>query len=240
VFKVVPLALIKPVFEQAKRVAIGDAKTLVQRRAYCVDMLAKMGIELSRVLAKIEKKSLEDVTVEDLEILFGLFNAVKDGEVTHEDAFPAVTAGSKKPEFPPTGTVQPSVKHVVPPIQKPAEPAKPAEPEVVNQMVATAQTAAPAAPAPQPAPAEPVAAPTPPQTAATAPAAPGGSAALQGVLTLMATADVNEKQVMAFCQSKKMTKPDQTVLSQLPDVKLSNICKAWGNIVQGIKAQPSL
>lgn len=87
VFKVIPMALIKPVFEQAKRVAIGDAKTLADRRAKCVDAFAKMGVAKERVLAKLEKRSVEDIGLEDIETLLGLHNAIKDGAMAIEEAF---------------------------------------------------------------------------------------------------------------------------------------------------------
>lgn len=88
VFKIVPGALIKPVYEQAKMVAIGDASTLADRRNTAVEKFAKMGVSKDRVLLAVEKKSLEDVNLADLETLFGLFTAIKDGATTIDDAFP--------------------------------------------------------------------------------------------------------------------------------------------------------
>ena len=96
VFKVVPGALIRPVYEQAKRVAIGDAKTLEDRRARAIEAFGKMGVTPDRVLALLEKKSIEEVTVADLEALIGLHTAIKDGQTSIEDAFPAQ---QKKPSF---------------------------------------------------------------------------------------------------------------------------------------------
>jgi len=87
VFKVVPLALIKPVYEQARRVAIGDAKTLSDRRARCLDTFAKMGVTKEKVLARLELKSVEEIGLEHIEILIGLHNAIKEGEVNIDDAF---------------------------------------------------------------------------------------------------------------------------------------------------------
>jgi len=88
VFKVVPMALIKPVLEAAKKVAIGDAKTLADRRAKMVDAFAKMGVQKDRIITTLEKKSIEDIDLSDLETLMGLFNAIKEGQTTIEDAFP--------------------------------------------------------------------------------------------------------------------------------------------------------
>lgn len=84
VFKVVPLALVKPVFDAARKVAIGDAKTLVTRRADCVQKFAKMGVPQEKIFAKLEIKSIEDITLEHLETLIGMFNAIKEGELIEE------------------------------------------------------------------------------------------------------------------------------------------------------------
>jgi hypothetical protein len=100
VFKVIPGALIKPVFEQAKKVAIGDAKTLGDRRAKSVEAFAKMGITKERVLQRIEKKTMEDIALDDLETLIGLYNAIKEGHSTIEEAFPATQPVAKTPDFP--------------------------------------------------------------------------------------------------------------------------------------------
>jgi len=84
VFKVVPLALVKPVFDAARKVAIGDAKTLVTRRADCVQRFAKMGVTKEQICTKLEIKAVEDVTLEHLETLFGMYNAIKEGELIEE------------------------------------------------------------------------------------------------------------------------------------------------------------
>lgn len=84
VFKVVPLALVKPVFDAARRVAIGDATTLVDRRAKCIAAFAQMGVQKDKILAKLEIKAVEDITLEHLETLLGMFNAIKEGELIEE------------------------------------------------------------------------------------------------------------------------------------------------------------
>ena len=87
-FKMIPKALIKPVFEAAKRVAIGDIRSLVAKRAEVIARLQKMGATQEKILAVLEARTVEDITVEQLQILIGLGTALKDGEVTLEDAFP--------------------------------------------------------------------------------------------------------------------------------------------------------
>lgn len=98
VFKVVPLALVKPVFEQAKRTATGDVKTLSERRGKCVETFSKIGIDQARLLAKLDKKSVEDIGLEDLELLIGLFTAIKDGQANIDEEFPPLKPGSEEPK----------------------------------------------------------------------------------------------------------------------------------------------
>jgi len=98
VYKVVPGALIKPVYEAAKKCAVGDQKTLAERRLVAIDKFAKIGIAKDRVLLRLEKKTVDDVTLEDLEMLFGLFTAIKDGQTNIDEAFPAQMAAPKLTE----------------------------------------------------------------------------------------------------------------------------------------------
>jgi hypothetical protein len=90
-FKVIPGALIKPAFEAAKRVAIGDAKTLVDRRTDAISRFAKMGVNQARVLQALEKTSVEAVGLVELETLFGMFTAIRDGQASIEEVFPIET-----------------------------------------------------------------------------------------------------------------------------------------------------
>ena len=122
VFKVVPGALIKPVFEQAKAVAIGNAATLEDRRARALERFAKMGVDSKRVLASLGKAKIDEIVLDDLETLFGIHTAIKDGQMTIEEAFtpktiteanpaarrsPIAEAAAKKPDKPAEAPVTP-------------------------------------------------------------------------------------------------------------------------------------
>lgn len=99
VFKVVPQALIRPVYEQAKLVAIGDVKSLGKKRGQVVDRLKAMGVTEERILARVEAKKAEDIDLSKLEILIGLGTALKDGETSLEEAFPAPQQVMEKAVF---------------------------------------------------------------------------------------------------------------------------------------------
>lgn len=88
IFKVVPMAYAKDILAQARKVAIGDAKTLGSRRAGMVDYFGKMGVEPKRILWLLEKVSIEDIGLDELQVLVGLATAIKDGDTTVDEAFP--------------------------------------------------------------------------------------------------------------------------------------------------------
>ena len=126
IFKVVPGMLLRPVYEAAKKVAIGDAKTLSDRRAKAIEAFPKMGVPADRVLASIGHSKIDEVTLEDLENLIGTFTAIKEGSTTIENAFPPIVKEQKKVEKP----------DFTPPKPEPAEdlgastwPGKPVEQE---------------------------------------------------------------------------------------------------------------
>lgn len=96
VFKVVPMAIVRPVYLAAKQIAVGDATTLVKRRTDMVAYFGKMGVRPEQVLAAVEKASLEDITVDDLAVLKGLITAIKEGDTTVDEAFPPIAKPDKK------------------------------------------------------------------------------------------------------------------------------------------------
>lgn len=89
VFKVIPGALIKNVYDAARKLAIGDAHSLAAKREVVVERLTKMGASTDRILARVNAAKIEDVDLDKLEVLIGLGTALKDGNVMLEDAFPA-------------------------------------------------------------------------------------------------------------------------------------------------------
>lgn len=93
-FKVIPMALIRPAYLAAKQCAIGDAKTLVDRRAAALERFGKMGVSKDQVLAFLGRKTEDEIDLADIEKLIGAFNAIADGEATIE----SLMRGSKGDE----------------------------------------------------------------------------------------------------------------------------------------------
>lgn len=107
VFKIVPGALIKTVFEAAKRVAVGELKSLSETRARVVDRLQKFGATADRIIAKLGITKLEEIDLEKVEILIGLGTALRDGTVSLEEAFPDPKAKASKQVDPSTAFAKP-------------------------------------------------------------------------------------------------------------------------------------
>jgi hypothetical protein len=99
VFKVVPGALVKPVMEAAKKVAVGDARSFSANRDKILARLRQMGVQDERIFAVIGVTKADVITGDQLETLIGLGTAIKDGTVTIEEAFPPVVREAKAPVF---------------------------------------------------------------------------------------------------------------------------------------------
>lgn len=95
VFKVVPMAMARSVYEAARRTAIGNAETLVARRQKMVDHFGKMGVQPEAICARVDKASVEDISLDDLGVLIGLSTAIRDGDTTVDEAFPAPATEQK-------------------------------------------------------------------------------------------------------------------------------------------------
>lgn len=137
VFRVVPRALINPVYEEARRVAVGDQKSLVDKRARTVEWLAKKGVTIDRVLAAVGAAKLEDINLDQLETLKGLGTSIKDGELSVEEAFP-IPGQTEEPK--PTG---PKFSKKADPKPQPAQ-----EAPAVDQPAPTPPVDVPTVPAP--------------------------------------------------------------------------------------------
>jgi len=105
IFQVVPVALCKTIEDVARQTAIGTVKTLEQRRALLEDWINKLGIDPLRVYQSLGIKGIEDIGLAELETLTGIRTAIKDGDVSVEEAFPreAIQMPKKKEKSEPTG-----------------------------------------------------------------------------------------------------------------------------------------
>lgn len=129
-FRVVPRALITPVYEAAKKVAVGEVKSLTVKRAKVIDRLKHAGATEDRIFAAVGVTKAEEIDLEKLETLIGLGTAMKDGTVSLEEAFPGPEPKQEAaPEFKPR-----KPKQEPPPAPATNFPAADASPQTVLEV----------------------------------------------------------------------------------------------------------
>lgn len=87
----------QPIFEAAKRRAIGDAP-LPELRKQALKAFSSYGVDEARVLKALGVASVDEIGREEIARLRGVFTALKDGEVTVAEAFPTEPAPAKSGE----------------------------------------------------------------------------------------------------------------------------------------------
>jgi len=87
IFKIVPFTYAKDIYEQAKKTAIGDAKTLSSKRESMIQYFGKMGVSKDKIFASLDIKSVDEIGLDQLATLKGFATAIKDGDSTIEQVF---------------------------------------------------------------------------------------------------------------------------------------------------------
>ena len=96
IFRVIPRAYVDSIYAKVREVAVGNARTLASKREDVVARLQKIGVPRERIFARVGKNGIEDIGLEELEILIGLGTAIKNGDVSIDDAFPPVEGSTVK------------------------------------------------------------------------------------------------------------------------------------------------
>lgn len=94
VLKGVPKAFWDDMYNEARRVVMGDVQTLANRRAAAVAEFQRFGVSAEQLCAKLGVPGLADVGLEQLVALRGLLTAIKDGDTTAEAAFGDATTSA--------------------------------------------------------------------------------------------------------------------------------------------------
>jgi hypothetical protein len=102
VFKIVPFVYVQEIYKKAKSVAIGDESTLAERRMKMLKAFDEKGIQKEKILAYLKRKHVDEIDLDDMEDLIGIYNAVEDGDTTPEQAFGADARGGKAEVSQPT------------------------------------------------------------------------------------------------------------------------------------------
>jgi hypothetical protein len=100
IFSVIPKSVINRVYKAAQDMITGDisdATKLITRRKQVVDGLKDaFGVTEVEILKSIGKSSIDHIGAEELVVLIGYGQAIKDGDTTSESVFRPEKAGSKK------------------------------------------------------------------------------------------------------------------------------------------------
>jgi len=263
VFRVVPKALCKTVYDAAQQVIAGQSKTIEQRRNAVKQWLVSIRVDDARVFAALDVKGWSEIGEDQLMTLTGLRTAIKDNDVTTEEAFPHVVGKA------PVSGVIPGFARSGPAKQHPAKAPAPVEQDDVPMTPSTEavpQDEASALPfckfcgeqvenmeahsCPQMQTAiagkSPAKAAKPEKAAVVADPEPTGADGLDEGKELLASIGVlleqNEitlTQLLAFCQGNKLSKPGQK-LSELAIGKLKSLNKAMQNNPEIIAEMKSL
>lgn len=88
VMRVIPRAIWKPIEDACRKLIAGDEKSLGERRQKAVAFFEGQKVSLKRILARIERESIEEVTLDDVVVLRGIATAIQEGATTLQEAFP--------------------------------------------------------------------------------------------------------------------------------------------------------
>ena len=88
----VPKAVWRKAYDSVEAVLVGDVKTLAERRDGAMKAFAAFGVKPDLVFAALGIGGVDDVTLEHISTLIAMHSALKSGEATVEEMFPAQAA----------------------------------------------------------------------------------------------------------------------------------------------------
>lgn len=89
----VPKAVWRRTFDRVEAVIAGDVETLVERRDRATKAFAAFGVTPEQICRVLEISGVDDLTADHLVQLTGMRSAIKSGEATVEEMFPAEKPG---------------------------------------------------------------------------------------------------------------------------------------------------
>lgn len=87
ILKGIPKAFWSDAFEAARKTVAGDVKTLVTRRQEMLKSFQVWNITQAQIFGLLGVKGVEDVSLDHLVQMIGVYNSIKEGELTPERAF---------------------------------------------------------------------------------------------------------------------------------------------------------
>lgn len=95
VFRVVPWALVKPLYDKAKIFAGLNPEAVLKKRTEIIGLFVELGISEERLLDHLGRERVVEITAEDMKKLRGYLNALTDEAITIEDLFGAEKGAQK-------------------------------------------------------------------------------------------------------------------------------------------------
>lgn len=86
-FDGVPKAFWSNIYDEAKKTAIGDSKTLVNKRSEMFGYFQKLGVSQDQILVTLDVEGIEDIGLDELAEMKGYATSIKEGESTAEAIF---------------------------------------------------------------------------------------------------------------------------------------------------------
>jgi hypothetical protein len=96
ILKGVPKAIWASIYESARKTIMGDFQTLANRRSVSLQNFQKFGVKPEQVFEKLGVRGEEDITLDHIVVLRGLLTALKEGDTTVEEQFPAPQQASER------------------------------------------------------------------------------------------------------------------------------------------------
>ena len=87
VFKVIPAAVVTEIHKAAKECAKGSIATLPERRKKAVAYFKEKGVSEEKLCKKLGVKRIEDIDIEKISILIGMYTAIENQEETIVEMF---------------------------------------------------------------------------------------------------------------------------------------------------------
>lgn len=91
IFRVVPRALWEPIYRKARAAAIGSAESMASKREKLFVAFSKLGASEADVLAIVGRKGREEVTLDDLQDMRGVYTSLTEGLTTIESVLAEVS-----------------------------------------------------------------------------------------------------------------------------------------------------
>lgn len=92
IFRVIPKSLCKGILNYARTIALGEGLTLQQRRDRAKEYIQILAVEPERIYVALGVTGVDELGENELLILTGVRTAIKDGDITIDEAFPPIEA----------------------------------------------------------------------------------------------------------------------------------------------------